>query len=129
MANLKLCIAKFSTQEFDQTNIFLDREDTRATQQNLFGQSTQAGTNLENKIIRLDFSLSDDPTRKVPVVQKILAKCLDRSHARFFQGRSELRRVHPRPETRSSKARNLFTKICEQIAGQRQRLYTSYSHN
>ena len=101
MANLETRVAKFLSQEFDQTNIFLDRDHTRVTRQNFFGQCTQPRTNFQNKVIRLDLSLCDDPTREVSVVQKILAKCFDRPHARLFQGRPDLRKVHPSPGRRS----------------------------
>ncbi len=127
MLKIESWISKFFAQEIHEPRVLFQREQTRAAFQNLFRQRTEPGSNFQNKIIRLDLSLIDDPARQILIVQKILAERFDRSHASLVERGAGLRKVHPRIGQESWKTRILFTKSCEQIAEKAAGLYTSYS--
>ncbi len=69
-----LLTRKTHAQEIRQPPVFFQHGQPRAGFERRAGQSTQAGTDLDEFVARLHVELGDDPAGKVLVVEKILAE-------------------------------------------------------
>src|SRR5213079_991763 len=88
-------VAEFFAQKIRQPRIFLQRQQTRATLQNLAGEGAKPRPNFQDKIVRTDLGLLDNPARQVLVVQEILSQFFRRSHASVVERYANLRKIHP----------------------------------
>jgi hypothetical protein len=80
-----VCISNFESrmtetfaQKICEAPVFLDCENLPAFLKRELSESAQARSNFYDIIIRSYLSLIDDPASEILVVQKILAKSLDR---------------------------------------------------
>jgi len=85
--DFKSLIRKARTQKFYKSRIFFNRQNMRAFFQKEFGQSAQAGTDLDHIIFRSDLRLIDNPASEILIVQKVLPESFGRRDADFFERR------------------------------------------
>src|SRR5947207_6830780 len=94
MAKFESRIVKFFAQKIRQSRIFLQRQQTRTALEDLAGDRAKPRPNLQNKIVRNNLGLLDNPTRQVLIVQEILSQFFRRSHAGAVERCANLRKIH-----------------------------------
>ena len=114
MKDLQAFAAETAAQELREASIFFERENMCARVENKLRQRSQPRPNFHDVVLRSQVRFVHNPTRKVLVMQEILAERFHGRNPNLPKGGVDLRELHGKQASQGeadAKFSALFTKM------------------